>query len=76
MENFGLDAKFMKLIVKLQDLRKGHLGEYPANVVKDIDEIGKRIMDEKLLERCTDKTWARQLLMANDVPEKYWKHIK
>jgi hypothetical protein len=73
---FGLDAKFMKLTVKLQDLRDGYLGEYPENVVKQIDEIGKQIMDEQLLEKCKDKTWARQLLMANDVPKRYWKHVK
>ncbi len=73
---FGLDADFMKLTVKLQDIPKGWISEVPEHITKQIDEIGKQIMDERLLEKCTDKTWARQILMSNDVPEKYWKHIK
>lgn len=64
---YGLDEKFHKLIIKLQEINKKNSCQ-----LKTIDKIGKIIKDGDLLNKCTNKDFAKQLLLKNDVPEKYW----
>lgn len=70
-----LDKKFEKLVLKLQELNKPYFGydDMPKKVQKKIDEIGENISNEKLIDKCKDKHFAKQLMIHNNVPEKYWK---
>lgn len=67
----GIDDNFRKLVCKLQHLNKKSAAQQDA-----INKIGAKIQKEGLLDKCEDKDFARQLLIKNDVPEKYWSQKK
>lgn len=69
-----LDNNFEKLIVKLQKINKHWVYGYnmPKTQMAKIDAIGKKIFDEELIQKNENMTWAKQLLIKNNVPKKYW----
>ena len=60
------NKKLYKLIYQLQKLNK------KPNTEKQIDEIGRKIFEGKLIDKCDCITFAKQLMIKNNVPRKYW----
>lgn len=73
-----LNKKFQKLIIQLQDINKKSIYDFdmPQKDMDKINVIGQKIKDEGLLELNENIYWAKQLLMKNNVHEKYWGHVK
>lgn len=70
----GIDKKFNELVCDLQEINKEKDVINPSEKhLKQIERIGKKIFDLKLIEKCKNQYFARQLMNANDVPLKYWK---
>lgn len=64
---------FEKYILKLEKLKEKFGFEYPEKCQSKINKIGKVLFEKQLLSKYQDKDFGMQLLMANEVPEKYWK---
>ena len=70
-ERPGINPKLLDLIIKLQDINKHGLSNPEAD--KRIIKIGEKIKNKRLVEFSGDKDFAKQLLLKNNVPSKYWK---
>jgi hypothetical protein len=68
-----LYPQFRELVLKLQLLKKEHGDDYIEKCKKEIEIVGKAVKSNGLIELCENQHFAKQLLMVNDVPEKYWK---
>lgn len=66
-----LHPEFEKLVLKLQRINKG-LSYTPDGKSVEIDKIGQIIKDKNLINKCAASDFAKQLLIYNNVPEKYW----
>lgn len=69
-----LSKKFEKLVIKLQNLDKDWIYGYnmPKKNMDKIDAIGQEIFNGELIQENENITWAKQLLIKNNVPNKYW----
>lgn len=72
MNQGGLDTKFIRLVMKLQDINGNHFILTKKEKAM-VSEIGAKIKEQGLIKKCEDIDFAKQLMIKNNVPKKYWK---
>ena len=77
-EKMDLHPRFDNIIWKLQSLRLNHDGcrkkpNYPEDYMCLIHKYVNEIRDKNLIEKCRDKTFAKQLCIMNDIPFEYFE---
>lgn len=62
-----LDERFTHIIVICQDLRYKNGFDYEEKCSKQIEKYSNEIIDNQLIEKCTDKDFAKQLCIMNSL---------
>ena len=69
-----LNKRFITLVLKLQEI---NATQFSADLTEkqklQINRIGAEIKEKGLLDKCESRHFAKQLMMKNNVPDKYWK---
>lgn len=68
----GLHKRLHELVLRLQEINATSLMELCDEEKVHITLIGEEIKRKRLIEKSEDKVFAKQLMIMNNVPEKYW----
>lgn len=60
-----MDKRFEKIILICQEARKKYGFDYEEKFAEKIKKFSEEIIDNNLVDRCTNKHFAKQLCMMN-----------
>lgn len=62
-----MNKRFLKIISNCESLREKHGLNYEEKCKSIIDRYSKEIIDNKLIEKCGDSYFAKQLCISNEL---------
>lgn len=65
-----MNRRFRTIITICQQLKEKHGFNYEKKCAKKITAFSQEIIEKKLIDKCTDKTFAKQLCIANNLKYK------
>ena len=62
-----LNNRFSRIIQMCQKAKKKYGFDYEEKYKNKIEKFSKEIKENKLIDKCEDKTFAKQLCIMNDI---------